>query len=401
MSESQYHIGALFSAEWREFKDPETGRLTTQLTNGTGGSYPLYYFIPSITADGRYLIFHSERSGSVQLYRLDLTTGEIGQLTDGHSTKAGWTIWCTRHLDGIYNHLSALDLISNEVYYFQNDEIRATNVLTFANRLVAKLPAGRMSIGQTMFSPDGSLFAFIHADEKKYNAILDEKEKTPIGLSDFRNMIGDVTLGLIETKTGNYREVITRDFHFHHVLFLDDKTLLVNHPKGCTGMWTVGTDGKNIRHLRPRTAEGAHDAEICHQIITDNGILYEANFRQDDQHRVYLGRYDEKTDTFEEVLLPDVGYVHAGNDPAGKFLFLEIAGKTHEIRSLHFPRDPSRLSMQTIRRLAPFREGQRNHAHPFLTPDRKWMIFTDDSENGFNQVYRINIEDLSSRNEYW
>ncbi len=76
--------------------DDETGRPWRQLTSGRANSYPLYYFIPSMTADNRYLIFHSERSGWVQLYRLDLEEKGTVPLTDGHTRESGWAIWCRR-----------------------------------------------------------------------------------------------------------------------------------------------------------------------------------------------------------------------------------------------------------------------------------------------------------------
>jgi hypothetical protein len=87
-------IGSTSPPEWKEFPDPDTGRKVTQLTNGRGHSYPLYYFVPSITTNQRFLIFHSERSGWVQLYRLNLGNGEIAQLTDGHTADSGWAPWC-------------------------------------------------------------------------------------------------------------------------------------------------------------------------------------------------------------------------------------------------------------------------------------------------------------------
>ncbi len=68
-------IGDITPAEWSTETDPETGRTRRRLTDGASNSYPLYYCTPSVTPDGRYFVFHSERSGEVQLYRLDLATG--------------------------------------------------------------------------------------------------------------------------------------------------------------------------------------------------------------------------------------------------------------------------------------------------------------------------------------
>lgn len=399
-------IGDLSPAEWRTFADPETGRQITQLTRVSAHSYPLYYFVTSFTSDARYLIVHSERSGWVQLYRLNLATGEIGQLTDGRTWHSGWAIWCEWHLRGIYNHLSAIDPKSDEVYYFEDDEIRATQVQTFANRLVAKLPPGRMSIGQAAFSPDGSLFGFIHVDAAHYVTLLRDREAreamrqfqwTRDHHHGFRNAV-PTTLSVIETATGRMQTVIETDFHFHHVLFVDNRTILLNHPRECAGMWTVGVDGGATTHLRPATAPGAHGAAVNHQVITDRGIFYEATSDDAEGRRSnWLGRYEPATGSFAERLLPVGGYVHVGWDPAGEFEFIEHAGDRHELLSLHAPADRDAMFgakvLRTLR--SPFHDHQRHHAHPFLSPDRQRMFFTDWDENGFSQVHALDVSDLT------
>src|SRR3954449_4925246 len=126
-------IGDLSAAEWSTETDPDTGRTVTRLTDGRSNSYSLYYFTPSVTPDLRYLVFHSERSGEVQLYRLDLASGEIGQLTDGHTHDAGWAVWCGWHVDGIYNHLAGNSPGAGQGFLLENQKIRSTDIATFAN----------------------------------------------------------------------------------------------------------------------------------------------------------------------------------------------------------------------------------------------------------------------------
>src|SRR4051812_17927008 len=68
--------------ESRSFRDAETGRLMTQLTSGDAHCYPLYYFIPTTTEDGATIIFHRWAGNSIQMYRLDVATGEARRLTN-------------------------------------------------------------------------------------------------------------------------------------------------------------------------------------------------------------------------------------------------------------------------------------------------------------------------------
>lgn len=381
--------------EIRKFTDPETGREVKQFTSAQANSYPLYYFVPSITADQRYCIIHSERSGWVQLYRLDLVSGEMVPLTNGTTRDSGWFIWCEGHLRGIYNHLSSLNLVKREVHYFQDEELRAVQVDTLADRLVMKMP-GRISIGQSSFSPDGRHYAFIHADRAHFTQRIQDREAllnmrlSPWDQQAWRNTVPTV-IGAIDTETGRYRDVIRLDFHVHHVIFADNETLLVNHIKGADGMWTVKLDGSGRRDLRP----------LVHQLVTRRGIYYEVVRSQGVRNS--LGLYDLNTNQFEEVPLTVAdGYVHTGFDPEGRFLFFENSGKSHELWSLHFPFLKDRTRFRKLRSLAPYpdRGGQRYHAHPFLSPDRKWLFHTAVT-HGYSQVCALNVEDLTNLDEYW
>jgi len=394
-------IGQTHPAEWFTGTDPETGRTLRRLTAGKHNNYPLYYFIPSITPENDALIFHSERSGWVQLYKLDLRSGEITQLTDGRTRDAGWAIWCEPRLRGIYNHLSALNGTRREFYYFQDDELWSTHLDGLENRLIHSMP-GRVSIGQTGFSPDGKHFAFIHADRIMFQEAFADREsllnmKQPFNHDDWRDRV-PCTIGVIDTETGTYKDVVTLDFHVHHVFFISNDRLLVNHTQGHNGMWTVNLDGTGTKTLRGRTEHG----DVCHQIMTERGLYYEANLFKEGERNVWYGRYDLETDTWDEVQLPGLGYVHTGNDPAGKFLFVENQDGTkgHQLLSVHHPHEPEKYRLETLKTLTPIIRGQRFHAHPFLGPDRRWLYFTEVID-GFSHVSALDVSDLVDLDEYW
>jgi WD40 repeat protein len=395
-------IGTRMPSEGKTFRDRETGRTIRQLTSVKANNYPLYYFTPSITADNRYLVFHSERSGWVQLYRLDLQTGESSQLTDGRTHNSGWMIWCEWRLRGIYNHLSALNQARREVYYFQDEEVRCTQLDTLVNRVVHYIP-GRIPIGQSSFSPDGRHFAFIHADRRNFVEVMSDLESLRnmrLETFDFRPRI-PATIGLIETETGKYQHIIELDFHVHHVIFADNQRVLVNHIRNGNGMWIICIDGSGMRTLRPPNEHGS----IVHQVVTQAGIFYEAagDRTKSGTRKNWFGRYDLAADTFDEVLLPEIdGYVHTGLDPAGRFLFFEEHGRRHRLFSLHFPHNAGRRRLTVLREMAlyPAPGGQRYHAHPFLSPDRKWLFYTEVID-GHSQVCAIDVRDLVDLDEYW
>src|SRR6185436_3946129 len=69
-------------AEWESFRDERTGARITRLTGFPCVNHPLYYLTNSFTRDGKWMVFASDRAGSMDLYRVSLATGLIQRLTD-------------------------------------------------------------------------------------------------------------------------------------------------------------------------------------------------------------------------------------------------------------------------------------------------------------------------------
>ncbi len=400
-------IGQTFQAEWRSTIDTLNGRSLRQLTSAPANNYPLYYFIPSHTPSGDKLVFHSERSGWVQLYVLDLTSGGITQLTHAQTSESGWAIWCEAHLRGVYNHLSALNGVRREVYYFQDNDLRCTHIDTLHNRVVHQLP-GRMPIGQTAFSPDGRYFAFIHADEIQFRGAWRDREalRNMRQFSAWRGATGHsheawrnalpCVIGIVDTATGDYREVCANHFHVHHVLWFNNHTLLLNHTQNHEGIWLIDLEGQGRAEITPLIGD------IVHQIVVPDGLCYETRVFDATQQKTenWLGRFDSATKTKREVRLPTHGYVHTGNDPLGKFVFIEDAGQTHTLATVHGVRYTDTPDVRVIRHLPTIPTGQRYHAHPFLSPDREWLYFTE-LIDGFSQIMAMRVADLVAADDGW
>ena len=401
-------VGHELEAEWQSFTDPETGRLVREYTTDGANSYPLYYFIDSITppAAGKpdYLVFHSERTSWVQLYRMDLGTGAITQLTAGTTSDSGWAPWCEPRLRGIHNHLSALNAARREAFYFQDETLYGVNLDTLETRVARELP-GRICVSQNGFSPDGRFFAFVHADRATWNRWIADTLAV-------RNMVPErtrpgawrrgmpCTIGLLDVRDGTLTTVAELDFLAHHVFFVDEDRLLLNHLRDHNGMWLIHRDGSGARELRPPDENGG----VCHQVAHARGLDYEAPGHDGAGKTNHMGRYDLARDTYEEIPVPYRGYIHTGRDPAGRFAFFEHhEGADHEIVALHHPRDPDRRSFETLRRMAPYpacAKGQRFHAHPFLSPRRDELFYTE-VVDGRSRIRALDVGDLVDAGDGW
>ena len=149
---------------FRRFILPTTGRTAVQLTHGEDFTYPLYYFIDSITPDGRTLIHHRTRGGRVELYKLDLTTGVETQLTHGTTPDTQWRPWDVDGGPGIHDHRAVLNVHRREVYVFDTDRVVAISIDDGATRELFTLPDGRAPIGQNCVAGAGRYLIYIHAD---------------------------------------------------------------------------------------------------------------------------------------------------------------------------------------------------------------------------------------------
>lgn len=78
-------VGHRFPSEMKTYKDERTGRLVTALTTNPANDDKIYQTHPSWTADGRWVVFQSDRTAIPQLFAVHEATGDIVQLTDAPS----------------------------------------------------------------------------------------------------------------------------------------------------------------------------------------------------------------------------------------------------------------------------------------------------------------------------
>ncbi|MBT3384172.1 MAG: hypothetical protein HN778_07400 [Prolixibacteraceae bacterium] len=116
------------SSEWIKFNDQKTGHEVWQITSQDSMSEAFYFYAPSFTSDDKYIIFKSKRNGTMEVYRCNLTNGEINQLTDENVGSA-----CI-HPDG-----ENMVYISDWKYYRMNvHSLKKEMVLDFTGKIPAE-----------------------------------------------------------------------------------------------------------------------------------------------------------------------------------------------------------------------------------------------------------------------
>jgi len=126
-----FGVGAIFPREDQIYTDPDTGVRVRRLTGSQGNSNHLYFTNNSWYDEGRRLVFCSDRSGKMNLFSLEISTGLITQLTDLHTEQAA-------------NHMleATVDPVKNRCYFFCDRELYAIDLNTLDTQILYQMPQG-------------------------------------------------------------------------------------------------------------------------------------------------------------------------------------------------------------------------------------------------------------------
>ncbi len=366
------------SPSYKRFKAPETGRTVVQLTDGKGWTYPLYFFIPTITSDNKYLIYHKAEDGQVQLHRLELATGKSRQLTRADCPDTQWRPWCVDSGRGVLDHRSVLNVARGLVVYFNGNEVRSVDVETLDDRHLFDIPADRDAYGQNCCTPDGRWLVYIHV---------------PRGSTWGKPCKGAAVVAY-NFDTKEQKELCRVDSAVFHVTAYDNEHFIVTHPAEHSGMMLA--DFTSGRCTLLRNGDPGARGHLIHCQATKRGIAYEV------PEESVGGLYDPFTRRrFEFKFPPQFQYIHTGRDPEGLLFFYENSTAwdkfdTHDIWALvRLDRRHGNKWLRLTGNWPTFGGGQKAHFHPQLTPDRKWILFSGgDPASQTCHIFLLDVSDL-------
>jgi hypothetical protein len=381
------------SNKFKKTKDPITNREIIQLTSGKEFAYPLYYFIPSITNDSKYLVYHKSFKNDVQLFCLNLLTAEDRQITFCKGENPRWFPWCTEEGTGVQSHKSVLNTYTNDVIYFNNNEVRKVSLDTLEDSLLFELEDDRRFEGQNCISEDGNWFVFIHHNRKNYKEVYPNLDPKKIMRHKAKNAI----LEAYNFRTKERRKLIHINSPIHHVIPYKENQFVFCHPTTEDGMLLTDINGGWYTHLRTMDT---NENSVCHYLSTERGLMYEVLGKT-----CCAGLYNTENNKKMEIPLPsDFGYTHTGCDIKGDIWFFENQNpapwekdrgdkNVHEILFISDINGP--VYKQLLSHHLTYGIGQISHFHPRLTPDRKHIIYTcGDKTNKTNQIFLLDISDL-------
>ena len=381
-------IGKNYAPEWREYQDPLTGRRVRQLTNSQAEDYHLYFYNPSITPDGKYLIFLSERTGLSNLFRLNLQSCEILQLTDAQPVPAQYWPF-TESIQGVGSCLPAIGNHGQEVFYFEGTDLFAVEIESLKRRQLLSLPADRRP-SMLQANAAGDMLVFATWDEALF---LERSQRAYAGekFPDERFFQETTsTILRVEAESGSAEEVLRKEkFWINHVHLNPHNPELIlfchEYSELPDRMWLLDVANRQCEIVPGQGANewyqhefwSADGKRLCfHGGVTGDNILGFCGWCAPDGTD-YIKAYHNTSGR---------AYAHYNLHPDGQTMVTDGEARPGCISKVQLRDGCQEFEILCRHDSYTFGDDQRCHPHPSFTPDGKQVIFTS-NRTGSSNVY--------------
>lgn len=264
-------IGDKWKSEIREFKDDKTGRTIKQLTQ-TGNNVHLYFTENSFDANKNEIIFRSDRASgskraphqnpSYNLFRMNLDSGEIVQLTDEPAQTAGD--------DGGSVRRATKTPDSKLIVYHTGDQIKKLDMETGAISLLYE-ETGNYNIGSPSIAPNRRYIAFTRNEDVQ---VADGPNYT--GFKDRFYLVKDGRITLAYLDGSGWFDVFKDTHQVGHFQFCPVDSTIGSYCH--EGPWNLVTQRMWLldfvaREARPCFRQAEQDS-IGHEFWTRDGYLF-------------------------------------------------------------------------------------------------------------------------------
>lgn len=354
----------IFKSEMQEVVDRKTGRTVRQLTSNPCINHHPFFLIPAYDSSMQWLFFVSHRTGSPQIYGIELRSYRIVQFTE----VADLTEWSVHpDISGHYVYFTTksggwqLDV--------ESGKIRSLFDYEGASATASGMVAGGM--GTTALSHNGKYWAFPYNTGK------------------------GVRIMKVDTQNGEVSLITEHDAVAHMQFCPEDDELLYFAGNFTERLWTVNVDGteKTKHGTREKGQWITHESWIPNRkelMYVDWPLAVRAVAIESGTVRTIasLNAWHAICNPTGSMVVadtncPDIGiqvFSTEGNDAPRTICFPE-ATNAGEHWAFPFPYENGPIKVN-----AP----QHTHPHPRFSPDSKRIVFTSD-RSGYPQIYEIEL----------
>lgn len=381
-------VGTLFAPEWRDYLDPLTGRRVRQLTDSAAEDYHLYFYNPSVTPDSNYVVFISERTGVSNLFRLDLQSGLITQLTDAQPVRAEYWPFTTA-VQGVGACLPAIGSGGQEVFYFEGTDLFAVGIESMNRRQLLSLSTDRRP---SMLQADasGETLVFATWDEALF---MERSQRAYAGekFSDERFFQETTsTIMRVQARTGRAEEVLCKEkFWINHVHLnpLHRDLILFCHEYGelPDRMWLLDVANQKCEPVPGQGTDEWYQHEFW---SADGGRICFHGGVVGDNNQGFCGWCTPDGESYTKAFHHTSGraYAHYNLHPDGKTMVTDGEARPGCISKVYLHHGRQVFEVLCRHDSYTFGDDQRCHPHPSFTPDGRQVIFTS-NRTGTSNIY--------------
>jgi len=344
------YVGRRFPSERKLYRDAVTGHDISMLTTSPAKDNKIYQTHPNWTADGRHIVFTSDRTGTNQYFALSIDTGVITQLTND---KGPGNVFVSR--------------TNGKMFYISQRTIWELNINAICNlkenkqnnrfrRKVASLPDKLTVSGTLSLDSNGKdIYIGVQYDEGSWGLLA------------------------LNADTGKFRKVIDLDFRIGHCQAHPSIPGLIMYCWETGGdsqqrMWIVRADGSDNGPFYKET----YDEWVTHEVWWGSDKTLFTIWPKDEQML-------KKPHGIAYITLPNRSlnilsqkkYWHVGGSPNGKwavgdnfngeiYLISAGIGKAKLLTQGHRPR------------------GATVHPHPSFSPDGSSILFCSEKNGNWD-----------------
>lgn len=362
----------------------------------------LYFTSTSLSADGRHVVAIGEAEGHPNLFRVDLSSGALTQLTQNRDgVLRSYVYFDGTPYRGFGKASVSFDAVRGVLYYLQGREIRAVT-LDGAERVLATLPDGQVT-AFTHVSADGERLCVPTTDAAAFTEDEAWSERHR-GIDARVQRLGlDSYLRVYSTRTGAELAVErVPSAWVTHVQFspVNADHILYNHewPADCGIRRVWLWDGQRHIPLRSEGDGRSRKDWTCHEMWERDGqaVIYHGLY---EDGRAYIGRIPLSGDAITELALPEGWgrYGHFTVGPSQAQLVTDgyyHAGPGDELKVspwlsyLDVDWQSGRVGWRVLGRSDSSWDSQDSHPHPILDDAGAFVYFTSDRE-GKRAIYRL------------
>jgi len=384
--------GDVTPPEWRKIVDETTGARVLQLTDAPAWHLGTYFTAGSVAVDNETLVFASNRTGKMNLFKVSLAGGEITQLTDVPEATRCYPEWryAGPHEMGV-NRQPVLGPRTRWVYYFVGQQLCSVHLDTLEERVHFEMPMAS-SIGCFHLNRAETKLVLPYTEMAAFENMSPDEVPTSQRVVWKRVQDGGYLGGLLvfDIEQGKLDVWHEEQAWISHAQFCptDDELVLYNHEGNWEDekarMWVFDRRNDSARHLRPQQP----NESIGHETwVGDSArVLYHGWVAG----RTLVGFINLDGSGRKEYFASPHYYGHFASNKDGSLVVTD-AGTTRDMISLvDFPRGQMRF--RPLCRHATQWAGHLTHPHSHFTPDNTRVVFSASHAPGQSQVYIVGVE---------